>query len=29
LQRILQGFQAELSHPTDNPQPLDDAGEPN
>jgi len=28
LQRILQGFQAELSHPTDDPQPLDDDGEP-
>ncbi len=29
LQRILQGFQAELSNPTDEPRPLDDAGEPN
>jgi hypothetical protein len=29
LQRILQGFQAELSNPTDEPQPLGDGGEPN
>ena len=29
LARIMEGFQAELSNPTDDPQPLGDGGEPN
>ena len=29
LERILQGFQAEMSNPTDDPQPLSGDGEPN
>lgn len=29
LARIMEGFHAELSNPTDDPQPLGDGGEPN